>query len=83
MTWTRHVLHKIEWGMLTTKIKQLGKKYPLQLLAAAVFLLLIYAIYVVMSLRFFMQVGESEPVALYLQFVKMTLLLLGDRKSVV
>ena len=25
MTWTRHVLHKIEWGMLTTKIKQLGK----------------------------------------------------------
>ncbi|MEN9070285.1 hypothetical protein [Bacillus altitudinis] len=77
MTWTRHVLHKIEWGMLTTKIKQLGKKYPLQLLAAAVFLLLIYAIYVVMSLRFFMQVGESEPVALYLQFVKMTLLLLG------
>ncbi|MFP7450956.1 hypothetical protein SFC51_07815 [Bacillus altitudinis] len=77
MTWTRQVLHKIEWGMLTTKIKQLGKKYPLQLLAAAVFLLLIYAIYVVMSLRFFMQVGESEPVALYLQFVKMTLLLLG------
>lgn len=52
MTWTRHVLHKIEWGMLTTKIKQLGKKYPLQLLAAAVFMLLIYSIYVVMSLVF-------------------------------
>ncbi|PCK19986.1 hypothetical protein CEY02_15725 [Bacillus pumilus] len=77
MIWTRHVLHKIEWGMLTTKIKQLGKKYPLQLLAAAAFFLLIYAIYVVMSLRFFMQTGESEPTALYLQFVKMSLLLLG------
>ncbi|PRR98441.1 hypothetical protein C6W20_12835 [Bacillus sp. NMCN6] len=77
MIWTRHVLHKIEWGMLTTKGKQLGKKYPLQLLAAAVFLLLIYAIYVVISLRFFMQAGENEPAALYLQFVKMSLLLLG------
>nr|MDF9458157.1 hypothetical protein [Bacillus pumilus] len=43
----------------------------------AVFLLLIYAIYVVISLRFFMQAGENEPVALYLQFVKMSLLLLG------
>ncbi|WP_282061685.1 hypothetical protein [Bacillus pumilus] len=77
MIWTRHVLHKIEWGMLTTKGKQLGKKYPLQLLAAAVFFLLIYAIYVVISLRFYMQAGESEPAALYLQFVKMSLLLLG------
>ncbi len=77
MIWTRHVLHKLEWGMLTTKGKQLGKKYPLQLLAAAVFLLLIYAIYVVISLRFFMQAGENEPAALYLQFVKMSLLLLG------
>ncbi|MEH7634568.1 hypothetical protein AB0R75_15525 [Bacillus pumilus] len=77
MIWTRHVLHKIEWGMLTTKGKQLGKKYPLQLLAAAVFLLLIYAIYVVISLRFYMQVGEREPAALYSQFVKMSLLLLG------
>ncbi|WP_414051662.1 hypothetical protein ACK25W_15265 [Bacillus pumilus] len=77
MIWTRHVLHKIEWGMLTAKGKQLGKKYPLQLLAAAVFLLLIYAIYVVISLRFYMQVGESEPATLYLQFVKMSLLLLG------
>ncbi|MEK4051030.1 MULTISPECIES: hypothetical protein [Bacillus] len=77
MIWTRHVLHKLEWGMLTTKGKQLGKKYPLQLLAATVFLLLIYAIYVVISLRFFMQAGESEPTALYLQFVKMSLLLLG------
>ncbi|PRS28658.1 hypothetical protein [Bacillus pumilus] len=77
MIWTRHVLHKIEWGMLTMKGKQLGKKYPLQLLAAAVFFLLIYAIYVVISLRFYMQAGESEPAALYLQFVKMSLLLLG------
>ncbi|MCK6163328.1 hypothetical protein KZX64_07015 [Bacillus pumilus] len=77
MIWTRHVLHKIEWGMLTAKGKQLGKKYPLQLLAAAVFLLLIYAIYVVISLRFYMQAGESEPATLYLQFVKMSLLLLG------
>lgn len=77
MIWTRHVLHKIEWGMLTTKGKQLGKKYPLQLLAAAVFLLLIYAIYVVISLRFYMQAGESEPAALYIQFVKISLLLLG------
>lgn len=76
MTWTRHVLHKIEWGMLTTKIKQLGKKYPLQLLAAAVFMLLMYAMYVVMSLRFFLQTGGSESSALYLQFVKMALLLL-------
>ncbi|AOZ89255.1 hypothetical protein BK049_11505 [Bacillus xiamenensis] len=77
MIWTRHVLHKIEWGMLITKVKQIGKKYPLQLLTAAAFFLLIYATYVVMSLRFFMQAGESEPTALYLQFVKMTLLLLG------
>ena len=37
MIWTQRVLHKIEWGMLTTKVKQLGKKYPLQLLAAAAF----------------------------------------------
>lgn len=77
MIWTRHVLHKIEWGMLTTKGKQLGKTYPLQLLAASVFFLLMYAIYVVISLRFFIQAGESEPSALYLQFVKMSLLLLG------
>lgn len=77
MIWTRHVLHKIEWGMLTTKIKQLGKKYPLQLLAAAVGFLLMYAMYVVMSLRFFMQTGESEPTALYAQFVKISLVLLG------
>ncbi|MDI0273831.1 hypothetical protein [Bacillus safensis] len=77
MIWTRHVLHKIEWGMLTTKGKQLAKKYPIQLLAAAVFFLLMYAIYVVISLRFFMQAGESEPAALYLQLMKMTLLLLG------
>nr|WGD98684.1 hypothetical protein P5627_06940 [Bacillus safensis] len=77
MIWTRHVLHKIEWGMLTTKGKQLAKKYPTQLLAAAVFFLLMYAIYVVISLRFFMQAGESEPAALYLQLIKMTLLLLG------
>ncbi|WP_151039886.1 hypothetical protein [Bacillus safensis] len=77
MIWTRHVLHKIEWGMLTTKGKQLAKKYPIQLLAAVVFFLLMYAIYVVISLRFFMQAGESEPAALYLQLMKMTLLLLG------
>ncbi|QRY37117.1 hypothetical protein [Bacillus sp. PDNC022] len=77
MIWTRHVLHKIEWGMLTTKGKQLAKKYPIQLLAAAAFFLLMYAIYVVISLRFFMQAGESEPAALYLQLMKMTLLLLG------
>ncbi|MFS3914899.1 hypothetical protein ACL9ST_11670 [Bacillus australimaris] len=77
MIWTRHVLHKIEWGMLTAKAKQLGQKYPLQLLAAAVFFLLMYAIYVVISLRFFMQTGESEPTDLYLQLMKMTLLLLG------
>ncbi|MCY1118006.1 hypothetical protein OWO30_06615 [Bacillus safensis] len=77
MIWTRHVLHKIEWGMLTTKGKQLAKKYPIQLLAAVVFFLLMYAIYVVISLRFFIQAGESEPAALYLQLMKMTLLLLG------
>lgn len=41
------------------------------------FFLLIYAIYVVISLRFYMQVGEREPAALYTQFVKMSLLLLG------
>ncbi|MBD3859378.1 hypothetical protein IEE86_06475 [Bacillus sp. 28A-2] len=77
MIWTRHVLHKIEWGMLATRGKQLGKKYPLQLLTAAVFFLLMYAMYVVMSLRFFMQTGDSEPTALYLQFVKISLILLG------
>lgn len=76
MIWTQRVLHKIEWGMLTTKVKQLGKKYPLQLLAAAAFFLLMYAMYVVMSLRFFMQTEDSEPTALYLQFIKMSLLLL-------
>lgn len=64
-------------GHADNERKTAWKKYPLQLLAATVFLLLIYAIYVVISLRFFMQAGESEPTALYLQFVKMSLLLLG------
>lgn len=41
------------------------------------FFLLMYAIYVVISLRFFMQAGETEPAAIYLQLMKMTLLLLG------
>ncbi|MFJ5964538.1 hypothetical protein [Bacillus sp. NPDC093026] len=77
MIWTQRVLHKIEWGMLTTKLKQIGRKYPLQLLAAAIGLLLMYSMYVVMSLRFFMQTGEIDPSALYFQFVKMTLLLLS------
>ncbi|KEP28095.1 hypothetical protein [Bacillus zhangzhouensis] len=77
MIWTRHVLHKIEWGMLATKGKQLGKKYPLQLLTAAAFFLLMYAMYVVMSLRFFMQTEDSEQTALYLQCIKMSLLLLS------